>query len=126
MRIVCSVLAILWVAASAGLVAQAPPAKADIVMVAGCLREPAAGEWRIVNATDPKPSNANAPPAADLPALPVVGKNQFLLIGVSIFDLPRHKDHTVVLKGLLIPAKPVSRLNITSVVTLAPSCTASK
>ena len=54
-----------------------------------------------MNATDPKPSNANAPPAADLPALPVVGKNQFQLIGVSIFDLPSHKDHTVVLKGLL-------------------------
>ena len=92
-------------------------------MVAGCLREQAAGEWRVVNATEPKPSNANAPAAADVPALPVVGKNQFQLIGVSIFDLPSHKDHTVVLKGLLIPAKPVSRLNITSVVTVAPTCT---
>ena len=61
-----------------------------------------------------------------VPALPVVGKNQFQLIGVSIFDLPSHKDHTVVLKGLLIPAKPVSRLNITSVVTVAPTCTATK
>ena len=64
--------------------------------------------------------------AADLPAMPVVGKNQFQLIGVSIFDLPSHKDHTVVLKGLLIPAKPLSRLNLTSVTMVAPTCAAAK
>ncbi len=128
MRTVHAVLSILLVTHMAHVAfgAQAPPAKAEVVMVAGCLREPAAGEWRVVNATDPKPSNTNAPAAADVPALPVMGKNQFQLIGVSIFDLPSHKDHTVVLKGLLIPAKPVSRLNITSVVTVAPTCTAGK
>ena len=125
MRSVTAVLSMLCVAA-VGLGAQAPPAKADVVMVAGCLREGAAGEWRVVNATDPKPSNANAPASADLPALPVVGKNTFQLIGVAIFDLPSHKDHTVVVKGLLIPAKPLGRLNITSVVTVAPTCTAAK
>lgn len=125
MRTVTAVLSIL-LGAFAGLVAQSPPTKADVVMVAGCLREPAPGEWRVVNATDPKPSNANAPAAADVAALPVVGKNQFHLIGVSIFDLPSHKDSTVVVKGLLIPAKPVSRLNITSVVTVAPTCAPAK
>ena len=124
MRSVMSVLSMLCVA-HAGLVAQAP-VKAEVVMVAGCLREVTSGEWRVVSATDPKPSNANAPAAADVPALPVVGKNQFHLIGVAIFDLPSHKDHTVVLKGLLIPAKPLSRLNITSVVTVAATCTAAK
>jgi hypothetical protein len=125
MRTVHAVLSIL-LGASVGLGAQTPPAKAEVVMVAGCLREAAAGDWRVVNATDPKPSNANAPAAADVPTLPVVGKNQFQLIGVSIFDLPSHKDRTVALKGLLIPAKPVSRLNITSVVTVAPACTPAK
>ena len=125
MRTVTAVLPILFVAHT-GLLAQAPPAKAEVVMVAGCLREPAPGEWRVVNATDPKPSNANAPAAADVPALPVVGKHQFHLIGVSIFDLLSHKDRTVVLKGLLIPAKPVSRLNMTSVVTVAPTCPSAK
>lgn len=125
MRTVTAVLSIVFVAHT-GLLAQAPPAKAEVVMVAGCLREPKAGEWRVVNATDPRPSNANAPAAADVPALPVVGKNQFHLIGVAIFDLPSHRDHTVVLKGLLIPAKPVSRLNLTSVVTVAPTCSPTK
>jgi len=122
MRILTSVLSMLILTSPAALVAQAPPAKADIVMVAGCLREQPAGQWRVVNATDPKPSTANAPAAGDLPAMPVVGKNQFQLIGVAIFDLPTHKDHTVVLKGLLIPAKPLSRLNITSVTMVAATC----
>ena len=122
MRIVSSLLCGLIAAGGSIVGAQAPPAKADIVSVAGCLREQPAGEWRIVNATDPKPSNANAPPPGDLPAMPVVGKNQFRLIGVSIFDLPSHSGHTVVVKGLLIPDKSLRRLNITSIVTVAPTC----
>lgn len=126
MRMVSVLLSMLVLLSPAALVAQAPPAKAEVVMVAGCLREQASGEWRVVNATDPKPSTANAPPASELPAMPVVGKNQFQLIGVTIFDLPAHKDHTVVLKGLLIPAKPLSRLNITSVTMVAPNCGAAK
>ena len=126
MRIVYLTLATAIVAGTAGPQAQAPLAKAEVVVVAGCLREQPAGEWRVVNATEPKPSNANAPAAADLPAMPVVGTQQFQLIGVSIFDLPSHKDHTVVLKGLLIPAKPLSRLNVTSVTMVAPTCSAGK
>lgn len=108
------------------LAAQAPPAKADIVMIAGCLKEQPAGTWRLVNALDPKPSNAAAPPASELPAMPVVGTRQYQLIGVSVFDLPSYRDHTVALKGLLIPATPVSRVNMTSIVRVAPSCAPAK
>ena len=61
MRIRFGALAILFVAARALVTAQAPPSKADLVMVAGCLREQPAGTWRVLNATDPKPSNAVAP-----------------------------------------------------------------
>src|SRR4051794_21154660 len=69
MRIQYCVLVVL-LAAGAGLSAQAPPAKADLVMVAGCLREQPAGNWRVVNATEPKPSNAVAPLPGELPAMP--------------------------------------------------------
>jgi hypothetical protein len=126
MRIRCGVLVALCASAGGALAAQAPPAKADVVMVTGCLREQPAGSWRLVNATDPKPSNAVAPPASEVPAAPVTGTKQFQLIGVSIFDLPSYKDQTVVLKGLLIPASPVSRLNITSIVRVAPACAPAK
>lgn len=109
------------------LLLQTAPAaqKIDIVSVTGCLKETASNAWTLTNATDPIPSSANAPPAADVPkTAPAPGKNQFRLIGVSEFNLPQHRDHTVILKGLLIKGTPVSRLNITSVTTVVPSCPA--
>ena len=95
-------------------------------MTAGCLKEQPSGTWRVVNALDPKPSNAVAPPASELPPMPVAGPREFQLIGVSVFDLPSYRDHTVVVKGLLIPASPVARLNMTSIVRVAPSCATAK
>ena len=103
---------------------QAAPNRVEIVSVAGCLREPSADTWMLVNATDPVPSRANAPEKKEIPSTPPVGKNQFRLIGVSEFNLPVYKDHTVIVKGLHIKAQPVSRLNVTSVTTIAATCAA--
>jgi hypothetical protein len=104
----------------------APSAKIDIVSVTGCLKESAPNAWTLVNATDPAPSNANAPQPKDIPATPPAGKNEFRLIGVSEFNMPSHKDHAVMVKGLLIKATPTSRVNVTSVTTISPSCPAPK
>jgi len=107
------------------LVAQAAPsAKVDIVSVTGCLKEQTPNNWVVTSATDPVPSTANAPAAKDIPSTVPSGKNEFKLIGVSEFNLPAHRDHTVVMKGLLIKASPVSRLNVTSVTMVAPTCVA--
>ena len=108
------------------LAQAAPSQKVDIVSVSGCLKEAATNDWRVVNATDPVPSNANAPAPKDVPATPPVGRNEFKLIGVSEFNLPQHKDHAVIVKGLHIKATPISRLNVTSVTTIAPSCPTAK
>jgi hypothetical protein len=106
--------------------AQTPPSqKMEIVSVTGCLREATPNNWTLVSATDPVPSNANAPAAKDIPATPPAGRNEFKLIGVSEFNLPSHKDHTVIVKGLFIKAIPpatTSRLNITSVTMVSQSC----
>jgi len=102
--------------------APARPQKVEIVSVTGCLREATPNNWTLTNATDPVPSNANAPPAKDIPSAPPAGKNAFRLIGVSEFNLPAHRDHTVVIKGLFIRAEPMSRLNMTSVTMVSPSC----
>jgi hypothetical protein len=115
---------ILAVAASVILLQDSPAKKIDIVSVTGCLRESAPGTWMLTAATDPVPSTANAPAAKDIPASPPQGKNEFRLIGVSEFNLPPHKGHTVLVKGLHIKAMPVSRLNITSVTMVSASCAA--
>jgi hypothetical protein len=99
--------------------------KVEIVSATGCLKEASPNTWTLVNATDPVPSTANAPAAKDLPAAaPAPGKNSFRLIGVSEFNLPAFREQTVIIKGLLIKAAPMSRLNMTSVTTVAPTCAA--
>ena len=110
----------------AGALLQASSNKVDIVSVAGCLREPSADTWMLVNATDPVPSSANAPDKKDIPAQEPVGRNQFRLIGVSEFNLPGYKDHAVIVKGLHIKAQPVGRLNVTSITSISASCPAAK
>ena len=50
--------------------------------------------------------------------------DDYRLIGVSEFDLPAHKGHTVLVKGLFIKATPVSRVNITSVTMVSTACAA--
>ena len=99
---------------------QAPPKKVDIVSVTGCLREHGTN-WMLVAATDPTPSIANQAQGADIPTTPPAGKNTFRLIGISEFNLPAMKDHTVVIRGLFIKDK-VSRINVTSAVEAVAAC----
>ncbi len=96
--------------------------KVDVVAVTGCLKETAPNTWTLVNASDPVSSNANAPSPKEIASAPKGGKNEFRLIGVAEFNLPAHRDHTVLVKGLHIKASPTSRLNVTSVTTVAATC----
>ena len=121
--------AILVAAGAAATTARAlQPAvdKVPIVAVAGCIAEQPAGTWFITNATEPVPSIANAPPTGQPYAGPPTGKGRFQLIGISEFDLPSHKGHNVLVKGLHVKAAPVSRLNVTSVTMLATTCPPAK
>ena len=102
--------------------AAAPPHKVEIVSVTGCLKEAPPSNWTLTSATDPVPSGANAPASREIPATPPDGRNVFKLIGVSEFNLPAHRDHTVVIKGLFIKAAPLNRLNMTSVTMVSRSC----
>jgi hypothetical protein len=105
-------------------VPKATPTKVEIVSVTGCLKEAPPDDWTLTAATDPVPSNANAPAAKEIPATPPAGKNAYRLIGVSEFNLPAHRDQTVIIKGLFIKATPMSRVNMTSVTTVSRSCAA--
>ena len=113
---------IFFVLGLAAAQAVPSPAKIEIVSVTGCLKEATPNNWTLVSATDPVPSNANAPASKDIPATPPAGKNEFRLIGVSEFNLSAHKGHTVIIKGLFIKATPLSRVNMTSVTMVTPSC----
>lgn len=103
--------------------AQVPANKVPVMAVAGCLTEQGS-DWVLTSASDPEPSIANGPPADQPYTGPKGGKNTVRLIGISEFDLPKHKGHTVLVKGLYIKAEPMSRLNVTSVTMIAESCPA--
>jgi hypothetical protein len=100
---------------------QAAAEKVPIVAVAGCVQQEGDSTWMLTSATEPEPSIANGPPAGQPYKGPTSGKQSFRLIGVSEFDLPSHKGHTVLVKGLFIKDK-VSRLNVTSVTMIAATC----
>lgn len=119
-----AVVAALAVGTATGW-AQTPANKVPIVAVTGCVTE-SAGNWMLTSATEPTPSIANAPPAGEAIKGPTSGKSQYRLIGTSEFDMPSHKGHTVLVKGLFIKAAPVSRVNVTSVTTVSNTCAAAK
>ena len=123
-RLAAVIVALAVWSASFGAVlrAQMPAEKVPLVAVSGCLVERAAHSWTLSRATEPTLSIANGPPPNVQVTGPTTGKNEFALVGVSEFDLPSHKGHTVLVKALLIKAAPISRLNVTSVTHLAPTC----
>jgi hypothetical protein len=102
---------------------QKPTEKIEPVAVVGCLKEDG-GSWKLVEASDPVASTANAPTPKELAALDKPGKNEFQLIGITVFNLPTHRNHWVVVKGLPISAKPINRLNVTSVMMKSETCPA--
>ena len=94
--------------------AQAPaPKSVEIVSVTGCLRERGADTWVVVAATDPVPSLANAATGKEIPTTAPDGKGSVRLIGTTEFGVASHRDRTVVVRGLLIKAAPMNRLNLT-------------
>ena len=110
------------VVAGALVVAQKPAEKVDLVAVVGCLKQGAGNSWTLANATAPMASTANAPSPKEIASWPRAGTHEFQLIGVAAFNLPAHRDHLVVVKGLHIKASPRARLNVTSVTMVAASC----
>ena len=98
--------------------------KVDVVAVAGCVKESSPDVWTLTNASDPTVSSANAPSPKELEAFAKSGKNEYRLTGVTIFNLPSHRGHTVLIKGLLNKATPMSRVNVTSVTMVSAECPA--
>jgi len=120
------VLAVLLGAGMSAVLAQSPVHKVEKiepVAVVGCLQESAPGTWMLVNASDPLPSSANAPSDKELAALPRSGTQQFQLVGATaVFNLPAHRDQSVVVKGLPLKGAKVGQLNVTSVSMVAAAC----
>jgi hypothetical protein len=79
----------------------------------------------LVNASEPVTSvSANAPSPKEAASIAKSGTNEFRLTGVTVFNLPAHRGHNVLVKGLLNKATPVSRLNVTALTMVSAECPA--
>ena len=96
----------------------------DIVELVGCLEQSASGMWRLTNSSDPVVNRTQATSMTELKeqAAKPLGKQQYQLLGASVFNPSSHKGEKMAVKGVLIKDANVSRINVTSQQTIASIC----
>ena len=124
----CAFLLLTWVGGGA-VSAQAPSApagrSATLVEVVGCLSGSADGAWAVTDATAPVVTKSPATSAAALEEAGrrPLGTERYRLLGVGPFDPASRAGRKVAVKGVLVTAPKDMRLNVTSLQTVADSCT---
>jgi hypothetical protein len=101
----------------------AKPARLQLVEAVGCLEQTPAKEWTLTQASSPVVTAAQSTSAAALhstAAIPL-GTETYSLLGIALFRPGQHR-HRVAVKGVLIPNAERSRLNVTSLQSIAGSC----
>jgi hypothetical protein len=93
-----------------------------LVQIIGCLTEQN-GAWILTNAIDPSRTRNPDVTSEDLKSFEEksLGSGTFRLMEALAYNPGPRKSHKVAVKGLLI-RQPESRLNVTGLESLAPSC----
>jgi hypothetical protein len=89
-----------------------------IVMATGCLFNDPSNSWLLTNAGDLKVVTPDAPGGV----AGATGKNTFRLLDAYHYDAASQKDHTVKVVGYLVRLGAEIRVSLTSLQTVAPSC----
>ena len=95
----------------------------SLIRVVGCLSQ-SEQAWRLTNTTepvrtgDPQPTPDDRKAAESIP----LGSETFDLMVSAAYSPERVKGHKVEVRGLLIRRPTLSRINITSLETLHPTC----
>ena len=95
-----------------------------LVKAVGCLNRDRSKKWLLTKASGPDLTDTQATSTAELKAAsasPPGGKTLELL-GVDIFNPSDHYGRKVAVKGVFIPGAANSRINVTSLQTLAATC----
>jgi mono/diheme cytochrome c family protein len=101
-----------------------PPAPLDIVEAGGCLEQTPIGGWILTHASDPAISKTQATSSVALTAdaAQPLGNRQYQLLGARFFGPGSRKAQRVAVQGVLITGPGESRINVTSLQTVAPAC----
>ena len=92
--------------------------------VVGCLEGGPSGEWLLTQASEPKASNAQATSSVELNAArdKQLGSGHYRLLGARVFNPSNLVGQKVAVKGVLLADPASSRINITSLQSLADHC----
>jgi mono/diheme cytochrome c family protein len=115
-----AVLADIQIAARTGLT---PPRNGALVQVTGCLTHEGAGDWRLINATEPQRTTLDARPRPDRQAAdaPIGGDRTIRLLNVFPNPAP-HEGHTMQATGLLIRQVDGDRVNVMTMEMIESRC----
>jgi len=96
----------------------------DLVEALGCLEPGADGKWVLTNASDPVVSRTQATSNAALrsAASRALGNLRYALLDAAVFQPSGQAGKKVAVKGALINDAAGSRLNVTSLQTVASTC----
>jgi hypothetical protein len=94
----------------------------DIVATVGCLERNPAGTWMLTNGSAPVVSQSQTTSSAEVNAAGPLGDQQYQLLGVGAFNPSNYKGQKVAVKGVLIKETKLSRINVTSLQSVAATC----
>jgi hypothetical protein len=97
---------------------------AHIVRVVGCLNQDRSKQWLLTRAGEAVVTNSQATSMAELKAAAAspLGVKTLELLGVDVFNPGDHGGQKVAVKGVLVHEAGQSRVNVTSLQTLAAGC----
>jgi len=92
--------------------------------VVGCLETNPAGEWLLINASQPTVSETQATSSVALKAAESrpLGSQRYHLLGTRVFVPSGHRGEKVAVKGIVITNRKNIAINVTSLQTVATNC----
>ena len=100
------------------------PPTVDIVEVVGCLQSGPNETWTLDRASTPEIQRrpTTTPEAVKAAAAKPLGKQQFRLMNIAVFNPAAHQGHKMVVRGILIKDPKLSRINTMSFQMLDAAC----
>ncbi len=94
----------------------------SLVDVVGCLTQRADNRWVLTSATTPVAADSEGPAVGAVAVGGQPGTGTFRLLGVTRFEPDAHRGQMMRAKGLIDKTAGDSRLDLTSLQTVAPAC----